>query len=25
LKRSGDALEVFSSTAMTQWMAENGS
>lgn len=25
LKRSGDALEVFSSTAMTQWMAKNGS
>ncbi len=25
LKRSGDALEAFSSTAMTQWMAENGS
>jgi thiamine biosynthesis lipoprotein ApbE len=25
LKRSGDSLEVFSSTAMAQWLAEGGS
>jgi thiamine biosynthesis lipoprotein len=25
LKRSGDTLEVFSSTAMAQWLAEGGS